>query len=172
MKEDLTNPSALHDELQNNAMQLFKFDKDDLPFNRDGKLSNKQVQRFIFETRKFTGVFIFSGLLLAGLFILSWSKDKPLNQLPLGIPISMIAAFTIIAIFGYMIGSKIYKTGIVSCSTGMVSFLTQNGKMLIEIDGEYFASNINFQEVFISNVIYKIYYTPTDRSIVATEIIA
>ena len=72
MKEDLTNPSALHDELQNNAMQLFKFDKDDLPFNRDGKLSNKQVQRFIFETRKFTGVFIFSGLLLAGLFILSW----------------------------------------------------------------------------------------------------
>ena len=116
-------------------MQTFFFDDDDLPSNRDGRLSNKQKQRFITSTKVVTIVFILSGLVLSALLV--WILEEPVDQLPWIIPALTTVSFTGIGIYGYRLGSKVYKSGVVKCAVGNVIFKKWPNEPLIQIDGKY-----------------------------------
>jgi hypothetical protein len=167
-EQSLKHPIS-HAELKRKAMQIFFFDDDDLPSNRDGRLSDKQKQRFITATRTITAVFVLSGLILSAVFV--WTWEEPLDQLPWIIPALTAASFTVIAIYGYRLGAKVHKSGVVKCAVGTVTFKKWPDEPLMQIDGKYFRSNRKFREIFMSGIQYKVYYAPSDNTIVSVEIV-
>lgn len=156
-------------ELTDKAKQIFFFDDNDLPFNRDGKLSDKQKQRFEMTTLAGTSMFIFSGLVLSALLV--WTWEKPINQFPIIISVLGMVSFTIIGIYVYRLGSKLYKSGVVKCVTGTITFTKWQGESFLQIGDEYFRSNRKFKEIFIPDILYKVYYAPSDNTIVSIEIV-
>ena len=150
-------------------MQTFFFDENDLPFNRDGKLSDKQKQRFETTTKAGTIVFIFSGLVLSALFI--WSIDSPMTPSLWVLPILGIVTSAAIGIYVYWLGGKVYKSGIVKSVIGIATFRHQVGNAFLQIGDEYFRSQRNFRKIFLPDIHYKVYYAPSDNTIVSIEIV-
>ena len=150
-------------------MQIFVFDDNDLSFNRDGKLSESQKQRFIVVTKVGTIVFILSGLILSAIFV--WSLEEPTNQLTWIIPLFITASFTIIGFYVYRLGGKVHRSGIVKSTIGQAVFEKRLGETFLRIGGVYFRSRRKFRQLFIPNVQYRIYYAPSDNTIVSVEIL-
>jgi hypothetical protein len=168
-QEQPFKPTIPHAELKRKAMQAFFFDEDDLPSNREGRLSDRQKQRFVTTTKVGTIAFILSGLILSAVFI--WTWEEPLDQLPWIIPALITVSFTIIGIYVYGLGGKVYKSGIVKSAIGTAVFEKRLGEMFLQIDGVYFRSQRKFRQIFVSDVQYKIYYAPSDNTIVSVEIL-
>ena len=167
--EKSLSANVSHAELKSRAMQIFLFDDNDLTLNRDGSLSDKQKKRFIYATRTATITLLLSGLLLSALLI--WSWKKPLDEFPWIIPVLMITAFIIIAIYIYWLGSRVYRSGVVESVVGTVTFNKWPNEAFMQVDDESFRLTAKFREVFISGITYKIYYSPSDNTIISTEII-
>jgi hypothetical protein len=157
------------EELKRKAMQAFFFNEDDLTSNRVGELSDKQKQRFLTSTRVGTIVFVLSGLVLAAIFV--WSWEEPLDQLPWAIPAFMIVSFLIIGIYVYRLGSKVYRSGIVESTTGRAIFKKRLRETFLQVGGKYFRAQRKFRQIFVPDVQYKIYYAPSDNTIVSVEIL-
>ncbi len=149
-------------------MQSFFFDDDDLPFNRDGRLSDKQKQRFMTTTKAGAIMFILSGFVLSALFV--WTSEKPINSSLWLFPILGVASFTVIGIYVYQLGGKVYKPGTVKCVVGTATFKNRLGEMFLQIDDEFFRSQRNFRKIFLPDIQYKVYYAPSDNTIVSIEI--
>ena len=156
-------------EIKRKAMQAFLFDENDLSVNHEGKLSDKQIRRFISSTRKAVVTFVLTGLILSVMFI--WSLEKPLSRLVLAIPTLFVMSFAIIALYVYWLGSKVYKSGVVKYVVGMATFRNSYREKFLQVGGEYFRSNRKFREIFVPDVQYKIYYAPSDNTIVSVEIV-
>ena len=150
-------------------MQVVLFDEDDLTANREGRLSANQKKRFIKGTRATILIFLLSGILLSALFV--WAWEGPQEQLPWVIPAFMLYSFTIIGIYCYWIGSKVYKAGIVESTTGTAIFERRFGEMYLLIGGVYFRSHRWYRESFVPGVLYKIYFAPSDNTIVSIEVL-
>ncbi len=167
--EQSLKPSIPHAELRRKAMQTFYFDDDDLPFNREGRLSDKQKQRFTTTTLVGTVAFVLSGIILSVVFV--WVWEGSLDQFPWLIPALIIVSFTIIGIYVYRLGGKVYKSRIVKTAVGTAIFEKRLGEMFLQVDGVYFRSQKKFQEIFVPEVRYKVYYAPSDKTIVSVEIL-
>ncbi len=163
------SPTSSYIELKRKAMQAFFFDDNDLPFNRDGRLSDKQKRRFIMTSRAGLAAFMFSGLVLSALFV--WTWEEPLDQLPWVIPAFMVMSFTAIGIYVYWLNRRVYKSGIVESAIGTAIFEKRLGEVFLQIGGKYFRSERRFRKIFVSDVRYKIYYAPSDNTIISVEIL-
>jgi hypothetical protein len=162
-------PSISHAELKRKAMQTFFFDDEDLRFNRDGRLSDKQKQRLTTTTKAGVIVFVLSGLLLSAMFV--WTWEDPLDQLPWIIPAFMTVSFTLMGLYAYRLGNKVVKLGVVEYVAGKARFKDWQGKMFLQIHGRYFRPNKKFREIFVPDIWYKIYYAPSDNTIISVEIL-
>jgi len=161
-------PMISHTELRRKAMQTFFFDDDDLRFNRDGQLSDKQKQRLTTTSKAGAIVFIISGLVLSALFV--WTWEEPINPSLWIFPDLGVVSFTAIGIYIYLLGGKVYKPGIVKCVIGTATFKNRYGEKFLQIGGEYFRSQRNFRKLFLPDVEYKVYYAPSDNTIMSIEI--
>ncbi len=135
-----------HAELKKKAMQTFFFGDDDLPFNRDGKLSDKQKHRFMTTTSVGAIVFIVAGLVLSALFV--WSLDRPMTPSLWAFPILGMAAFTAIGIYVYWLGGKVYKSGIVKSVIGIATFRNQVGNIFCKSVMSIFGHRETFEKYF------------------------
>ncbi|HET9914714.1 MAG TPA: hypothetical protein VFQ13_22665 [Anaerolineales bacterium] len=173
-QKQLFKPSISHTELKRKAMQTFFFDDSDLPFNRNGRLSDKQKQRFATNAKVGAAAFILAGIILSA--VIAWTLEEPPAQLTWLAPVLLITGtFTGTGIFVYWLSARIYKSGIVKSVMGRAVFERGWSGMhlgwVLGIDGVYFQLENNFRQIFVPDVQYKIYYVPSDNTIVSVELL-
>ena len=162
-----SKPSIQHAELKRKAMQTFFFDDDDLLFNREGKLSDKQKQRFMMTSKAGAIMLVLSGFVLSALLV--WTWEKPVNPSLWIFPVLGVVAFTTFGIYVYRLGGKVYKPGTVKCVIGTATFKNRFGEMFLQINGEFFRSQRKYRKIFLPDLQYKVYYAPSDNTIVSIE---
>jgi len=162
-----THSSKTTSELEKEIMSIFRFDAEDLRFNREGRISKKQKSRL-----QKTAGFLFIGFLLIGAFITSLSviaQDEPINELPLLVPAFIMSLFGGIGIFIYWLSSRMYRQGVVKSITGKISFELRNEFAVLCIGNERFLRGANMTSVLEEGVEYRVYYTPADMFILSIE---
>jgi hypothetical protein len=160
-------PNEKISESEQRVMSVFKFDSDDLHFNREGKLSKKQHDRLRITARNSMVGFLFMGVFFTALFMLA--SDAPINELPV-IPVAFIPGICIaIGCYLFWISSRAYRQGIVKSATGKRSFQVRGRFTVLCIGNECFMTGVNANSVLEESVEYRVYFTPADRSILSIE---
>jgi len=149
-------------------MTFFDFNRDDLRYNRQGKLSPFQERRFSAE-----GFTAFGLLFVVGLFsILFIVIRPPFNQPFLCSSISVIT-FMIFGLINYKILMRPVEESVVQSKIGTLGKPPHPTlKPVFYIGSESFSAKDDPFTVLEWNVPYKIYYTPARHAILSIEILS
>ncbi len=156
------------DAWQEEAMLVFNFDEDDLAMNRQGKLSETQRHRLMVNRNTGTVVMASAGLVFAILFPVPDSRSHAPHW---WFAVGAFVVFGLMAGVLFWIGSRSFRSGIVESATGTITLRGWPRIDAMEIGGERFPYLPKYERLFLPDVVYTIYFAPTDRPIMAAEIL-
>ncbi len=148
-------------------MTIIKYSDEDLQSNRQGNLSGRQKQLIGNSATKMLLVFVLVGLFFGGMLIVL--ADQPLTGNVIAVSGLLGGVYIVIGVFLFWLQRRDRVGGIVKCGVGVIKILPREMGYLLCVDDVQLPIAYDIQALIDENVMYKVYYTPTDRRTVSLE---
>ncbi|MBK8421359.1 hypothetical protein [Candidatus Villigracilis saccharophilus] len=157
-----TQPSV-----QNQFMEVFKFDYQDLLSNKTATSVKPKKKRVMNYAVTSFSIFQVVGLFFTGMFL--FVSKKPFSEISLAIPGFFLVIFTIIGASLAWLHWSTYSLGTVKRLYGKVEFQEVKGMLFLCIEETRIRMLLDVVNLFEKNSVYAIYYADPISTIMSVE---